>query len=79
MGKYNKEEKETLSLLNNQDIADIKLVGNAIQPTVFKAGEAALLVDCANHKAMLFFPVRKPYKHEDRKTFAKLVSLLTFC
>lgn len=78
MGKYNKEEKETLSLLNNQDIADIKLVGNAIQPTVFKAGEAALLVDCANHKAMLFFPVQKPYKHEDRKTFAKLVSLLTF-
>lgn len=37
-----------------------------------------MLVDCANHKAKLFYPLRTPYNHEDRKEFAQLVSLLNF-
>lgn len=37
-----------------------------------------MLVDCANHKAKLFYSIRKPYNHEDRTVFAQLVSLLNF-
>lgn len=78
MGNYSNIEKEILILLRDQDIGNIKLLGNAIQKAFFHAEEMALLVDCTNRKAMLFFPIRKPYKHEDRKKFAKLISLLSF-
>ena len=78
MNKYNDIDKKIFSKLRDQDVGDIKLLGNAIQSEFFRAEETALLVDCANHKAMLFFPIRKPYKQEDRKAFAKLVSLLNF-
>lgn len=76
MNKYNDIDKEIFTKLRDQDIGNIQLLGNAIQTAFFRAEKTALLVDCANHKAMLFFPIRKPYKQEDRKAFAKLVSLL---
>lgn len=75
---YNTTEKEILGLLRDQDIGDIKLLGNTIQTAFFRAEETALLVDCASHKTILFFPIRQPYIHEDRKAFAHLVSLLNF-
>lgn len=78
MGDYSNIEKEILTLLRDQDVGNIKLLGNTIQKAFFRAEETALLVDCTNRKAMLFFPIRKPYKHEDRKEFAKLISLLNF-
>ena len=78
MHNYNKVEKEIIDLLRDQDVRDIKLLGNTIQKAFFRAEKTAMLVDCANHKAKLFFPLRKPYNHEDRKEFAQLVSLLNF-
>lgn len=78
MYNYNETEKEILALLRDQDVGDIKLLGNTIQKAFFRAEETALLVDCATHRAMLFFPIRKSYSHEDRKAFAQLVSLLNF-
>lgn len=78
MHNYNKVEKEIIDLLRDQDVRDIKLLGNTIQKAFFRAEKTAMLVDCANHKAKLFFPLRKPCNHEDRKEFAQLVSLLNF-
>lgn len=78
MTYYTNIEKEILVLLRNQDVSDIKPLGNTIQIACFCAVKSALLVDCANRKVMLFYPIRKPYKHEDRIEFAKLVSLLSF-
>lgn len=78
MHNYNKVEKEIFNLLRDQDIRDIKLLGNTIQKAFFRAEKTAMFVDCTNHKAMLFYPLRKPYNHEDRKEFAQLVSLLNF-
>lgn len=78
MHSYNKAEKEMLVLLRDQDIGDIKFLGNTIQKAFFRAENSAMLVDCANKKAKLFFPLRKPYNHEDRKVFAQLISLLNF-
>ena len=78
MHNYNKVEKEIFDLLRDQDVRDIKLLGNTIQKAFFRAEKTAILVDCANHKAKLFYPLRKPYNHEDRKEFAQLVSLLNF-
>lgn len=78
MYNYNNTEKETLALLRDQDIGDIKLLGNTIQKAFFRAEKTALLVDCVSHKAMLFYPICKQYRHEDRKAFAQLVSLLNF-
>ena len=78
MHNYNKVEKEIFDLLRDQDVRDIKLLGNTIQKAFFRAEKTAILVDCANHKANLFYPLRKPYNHEDRKEFAQLVSLLNF-
>lgn len=75
---YNTTEKEILGLLRDQDIGDIKFLGNTIQKAFFRAENSAMLVDCANKKAKLFFPLRKPYNHEDRKVFAQLISLLNF-
>lgn len=78
MDNYSSIEKEVLILLRDQDVCDIKLLGNAIQKAFFRERETALLVDCSNRKASLFFPIRKPDSHEDRKVFAQLVSLLNF-
>ena len=78
MHNYNKVEKEIFDLLRDQDVRDIKLLGNTIQKAFFRAEKTAMLVDCANHNAKLFYPLRKSYNHEDRKEFAKLVSLLNF-
>lgn len=78
MHNYNKVEKEILDLLRDQDVRDIKLLGNTIQKTFFHTDVTAMLVDCANHKAELFYSIRNPYNHEDRKEFAQLVSLLSF-
>ena len=72
------DEKKALEYLSNQDVEDIKLVGQTIKSAFFKAGETALLIDCASQKAKLFFPIRQTYKREDRIEFAKLVSLLNF-
>lgn len=77
MNRYTKDEKAIFKQLCNQDVADIKLVGNTIQHISFKSGNSALLVDCQNKTAKLFYPMRTPYKKEDRKEFAKLVSLLS--
>lgn len=77
MNRYTKDEKAILEQLCNQDVADIKLVGNTIQQISFKSGNSALLVDCHNKTAKLFYPIRTPYEKEDRKEFAKLVSLLS--
>ena len=78
MHNYNKEEKEILVLLRDQDVRDIKLLGNVIQNTIFRTGNTAMLVDCTSKKAKLFFPLRMSYCHEDRMEFARLISLLNF-
>lgn len=54
MNKYNDIDKEIFPKLRDQDVGDIKLLGNTIQMVFFRAEETALLVDCSNHKAMLF-------------------------
>lgn len=77
MNRYNKDEKSIFKQLCNQDVADIKLVGNTIQCVSFKSSNSALLVDCHNKTAKLFYPIRTPYEKEDSKEFAKLVSLLS--
>lgn len=77
MNRYTKEEKAIFRLLCEQDITDIKLVGNVIQSVPFKSGTSALLVDCSNKTAKLFYPIKSQNKHEDRKEFVKLVSLLS--
>lgn len=48
MHNYNKVEKEIFDLLRDQDIRDIKLLGNTIQKTLFRAEKTAMQVDCAN-------------------------------
>ena len=45
---YTKVEKEIFDLLRDQDIRDIKLLGNTIQKTLFRAEKTAMQVDCAN-------------------------------
>lgn len=77
MSRYTKDEQAIFKQLCNQDVADIKLVGNTIQRISFKSSNSALLVDCRNKTAKLFYPIRTPYEKEDRKEFAKLVSLLS--
>ena len=78
MDNYSSIEKEVLILLRDQEVCDIKLLGNAIQKAFFRERETALLVDCSHRKASLFFPICKQYSYEDRKVFAQLVSLLNF-
>lgn len=70
MHNYNKVEKEIFDLLRDQDVRDIKLLGNTIQKTLFRAEKTAMQVNCGIHKAKLFYPLRKLYNHEDRKEFA---------
>lgn len=48
MHNYNKVEKEIIDLLRDQDVRDIKLLGNTIQKALFCAEKAAMQVDCAN-------------------------------
>ena len=45
---YNKVEKEIIDLLKDQDVRDIKLLGNTIQKSLFCAEKTAMQVDCAN-------------------------------